>query len=107
LGSVSFDDALTHPIDRAIAQGFVVWVLSPDALESEFVTLEMRLALERQTAAGVNSRIVAVVIRDFTATLDRLTSVLPAHDLDVFDLTRDRDHTVADFVRALKSRPMT
>jgi hypothetical protein len=100
----SFVDAIGQAIDEAVSNGFVLALLSPDALASEFVKREILHALEKARSVD-KSNVVPVILRD----RDAVFSQLPLHlaTIQCFDLTEpDFGTRLADLVEELKTRQM-
>lgn len=95
---------ISSAIDDAVNNGFVLLLLSPDALTSEFCKNEVDYALHKSKKSQV-SNIVPVIVRDAEAVFSMLPDDLA--QLYCFDLTAgnvpDRIHQL---IADLKSREM-
>ncbi len=100
--------AATSAVDDALAHGYVVVFLSPealDAVEAAFVVAAMEHAVARAAATGKSSNVIPVLVSDRERTLDLLASS-PAGEavgqLQMVDFTSgDFDDNFAELLRTL------
>lgn len=97
---------ITKGVDEALAQGFFLALLSPEAVHSEYVTLEISYALERRAAGASN--VIPVVVRDFPVhELYRDPSLSEVASIQFFELTdEDRRAGISELIRLLKAHPV-
>jgi hypothetical protein len=99
---------LEQAIDEALQTGFVLALLSPEALRSEWVSWEIRYALSRRADEGIESWVVPIVIGDPKTVWsmmrdlpkwDDLRDLQPLVIRDPTDVSRDIDHLLTDLRR--------
>jgi hypothetical protein len=100
-------DQMRDALDMAIANGFVLLLLSPEAMSSAWVTWEVRYVLERHLDLGWKSRIVPVLVSRPRETLELIRSspIEAIRDVEAFDLSAGEiDEKVATLTHILASR---
>jgi len=101
---LNIGDTLLFQIDEAIAMGFVLVLMSPHSVTSEWCKFETEYALRKAQASRV-SNVVPVLIKDRTAVLASLPPTLKT--LQHFDLTSgDFDERMRELIRNLKTIEM-
>lgn len=100
--------AMARAINEAVQKGFFLLLLSPEALESEFVRWEVKYGFDRQARSG-RSNIIPIIVRDRDATWQALSPSGMDHlmALRYFDLTvGELAERIAALVTLLKTREM-
>jgi len=91
-------------IDDAVAKGFVLALLSPASLRSEWVAHETRYALEKAQQSD-KSNIIPIVISDRSEVISAMTDSLKS--LRYFDLTAGIfENVIFELIEELKRREM-
>lgn len=99
-----FQSSIQSALDESLATGFVLVLLSPDAITSQFCRAEVEYALRKEQASRT-SNVVPILIRDRTAVFAALPPTLAA--LQCFDLTSgDFDQRMKELIHSLKTRAM-
>ena len=110
--AVIWTDVISSSIDEALEHGFVLWLISLEALDSRSVVMEMREAFERQATSDKRARIIPVLIRGaadtITDTVARLASLVPGAEGIAVAAVNDNDFDdgIARLVDDLKHRPV-
>jgi hypothetical protein len=101
---VDWFDMVSRVIDEAVEQGFVLVLLSPEALAADFVAAEVQYALKRRVELGQTSSIVPILVDQPQRTLALLESspMRAITDMRLFDFTVGAfDDNVAELIRTL------
>lgn len=102
--SADFQSAIKAAIDKSLANGFVLLLLSPNSLTSPFCKAETEYAL-RRAQASQRSNVVPVIVKDGSQFLAKLPLQLAA--VQYFDLTPgDFEDKIARLIHILKTRQM-
>jgi hypothetical protein len=108
----SWRDEIHEAIDRAVQQGFFLLLMSPEALNSQFLRHELDYALQRRAASGRGSNVIPIIAREGAASFaHHLQSEgdLPISlaELEFFDLTAGNlNERIGELIRSLMTREM-
>jgi hypothetical protein len=100
-------DQIRSGLDEAVKKGFVLVLLSPEAIAAESVATEVQYALERCIERGHRSSIVPIVVshRDQTLALLESSPLQPVTQMQLLDFTVGAfDDNVAELIRILASQ---
>ena len=100
---------IASAIDRAVARGFVLMLLSPNSVRSKFVMHEIQYALEKSAKATHGANILPIMLTDPHVTQIAMPPSLQLllGGIQWFDFSQgDFDVNIAKLVVHMKSRPM-
>lgn len=100
---------ITGAIDAAVEQGFVLVLLSPDAVRSQWSLYEIEYALEKSARAPNGANIVPIMLRDPAVTQSAMPPALQLllGGVQYFDFSQgDFDANLGRLVADMKSRPL-
>jgi len=96
-------------IDQAVDRGFVLVLLSPNCVRSQFTWHEIQYALDKSTKATHGANVVPIMLHDPRSTQGAMS---PAHQrllggIQWFDFSQGNfDANMANLIAHMKSRPM-
>lgn len=96
-------------IDRAVRRGFVLILLSPNSVRSQFTMHEVRYALAKSAGATHGANILPIMLTDPLATQKAMPPSLQflLGAIQWFDFSQgDFDRNMARLIAQMKSRPM-
>lgn len=97
-----FVSVIQRAIDEAVARGFVLVLLSPDSLASQWCKHETEYALQL-AARSQRSNVIPVIVAPFA----REALPLQLTNLQWFDITKGRfEERMEELIRNLKARDM-
>ncbi len=100
---------IANAIDRAVERGFVLVLLSPNSVRSQFTMHEIQYALDKSARATHGANIVPIMLNDPRATQSAMPPSLQLllGGIQWFDFSQgDFDANIARLVAHMKSRPM-
>ena len=100
---------ITSAIDRAVARGFVLLLLSPSSVQSQFVMHEIQYALDKASKAAHGANVIPIMIDDPAATQAAMPSTLRflLSSIQWFDFSKgDFDTNMDRLIAHMKSRAM-
>jgi hypothetical protein len=105
----NWQQEITSAIDRAVERGFVLVLLSMNSMQSDFVTNEIRYALEKSATAAHGANIVPLMLNDPSVILNAMSPSLQLalRDIQWFDFSQgDFGMNITRLIAHMKSRPM-
>lgn len=105
----NFVQQITQAIDQAVSRGFVLVLLSPNSMVSEWVQQEVQYSLEKAAKAAHGANIIPLMIHDTVATQAAMPDPmrLALSGLQWFDLSKgDFDANMEKLVRYMRSCTM-
>lgn len=106
----NWQQEITSAIDKAVERGFVLVLLSSNSVRSEFVTHEIRYALDKSTQALRGANIVPIMLNDPRVIQREMpqSAQLMLQGIQWFDFSEgDFDANITRLVAHLKSWPMS
>ena len=100
---------IARVIDKAVERGFVLVLLSPNSVQSQFTLREIQYALDKSTKAPHGANVVPIMLHDPRSTQGAMS---PAHQLLLgviqwFDFSQGNfDANMVNLIAHMKSRPM-
>lgn len=102
-------DEITGAIDRAVARGFVLLLLSPSSVQSQFIMHEIQYSLDKASKAAHGANIIPIMIDDPPRMQAAMPSALRLllSGIQWFDFSKgDFDANMDGLIAHMKSRAM-
>jgi hypothetical protein len=107
---VDLRQAIADGIDRAVARGFVLLLLSRDSAQSRFVMYEIQYALDKASKSAHAANIIPIMIDDPAATMAAMPSAIASYlsGIQWADFSKgDFDSNMKRLLSGMMSRPMS